>query len=70
MRVRSATPALGNRQDRRSRAGPRRTIAPARPRWPGSEKPGGPPMADVAYLLALLGGFAVLVATLRGLAKL
>jgi hypothetical protein len=31
---------------------------------------GGPAMADVGYAILLLGGFALLVATLRGLAQL
>lgn len=31
---------------------------------------GGPAMADIAYVLLLVGGFLVLALTLRGLEKL
>lgn len=61
------TAPLGSRQDPSVPAGPDRMLALPRPRWPRVEEN---VMADVAYALLLVGGFAVLVLTLRGLQRL
>jgi hypothetical protein len=39
----------------------------ARPPWPAREVP---EMADVAYVLVIVGGFVLLALTLRGLERL
>ena len=65
--MRGVTASLGIREDRRLPVGVPRTLA-----VPVGEAgtTGGPGMADVGYAVLLLGGFALLVATLRGLAQL
>ncbi|WP_141276809.1 hypothetical protein [Pseudonocardia hydrocarbonoxydans] len=44
-----------------------RTLPPSPPEPPGGG--GGPAMADIAYVLLLIGGFLMLALTLRGLER-
>jgi hypothetical protein len=61
------TAPLGSREDRGPAPSPRRILAVPRPGWPRYEED---VMADLAYALLLVGGFAVLALTLRGLQRL
>jgi hypothetical protein len=61
------TPALGSRQDPGRPARRRRILAFAATRVAAVEED---VMADLAYSLLLVGGFAVLALTLRGLQRL
>ncbi len=61
------TPALGSRQDPGRPARRRRILALVATRV---ARPEEDVMADVAYALLLVGGFAVLALTLRGLQRL
>jgi hypothetical protein len=62
------TSALGNRQGPGRRPASGRTLAPSRPGGPRRRRK--TEMADLAYALLLIGGFAVLVLALRGLQRL
>lgn len=61
------TPSLGSRQDPVPAGGRGRILAAAGLRWPRRRRTD---MADLGYALVLVGGFAVLLLALRGLARL
>jgi hypothetical protein len=61
------TNPLGSREDPRPPVGRDRILSWPRPGW---SRPRRDLMADLAYALLLVGGFAVLALTLRGLQRL
>lgn len=62
------TAALGSRQDSAPAVVGGRILWPSRPRWPWRRR--SREMADVAYVLVVVGGFVLLALALRGLERL
>jgi hypothetical protein len=61
------TPSLGSRQDPAPVCDRGRILAPPADAWPRRRRT---EMVDLGYALVLVGGFAVLLLTLRGLQRL